>query len=74
MLQALIPGYQPFHPQFGRVFDACNGPAQRGVLSRPSLSEVLVYRRHVNGRIAALLDAGAPAAWPVVATWNWKMD
>ncbi len=66
VLQALIPGYQPFHPQFGRVFDASNGPAQRGVLSRPSLAEVLVYRRHVNGRIAALLDAGAPAAWPMV--------
>ena len=66
VLQALIPGDEPFHPQFCRVFDACTARVQRGVLSRPSLEAVMVYRRHVNGPIAALLDAGAPAAWPMV--------
>ena len=64
VLQAVITGYLPFHPQFRRLFGG--GQAQCGALSRPSLDEVLAYRRHVNGRIAALLDAGAPAAWPMV--------
>ena len=48
------------------MFDVCNARAQRGVLSRPSLEEVMAYRRHRNARIAAMLDAGAPAAWPMV--------
>jgi len=48
------------------LFDACNARAQRGVLSRPSLEAVMAYRCHRNARIAAMLDAGAPAAWPMV--------
>jgi ergothioneine biosynthesis protein EgtB len=68
VLEAAIPGYRPFHPQFRSLFNSYYigvGPRhprpERGLLSRPGLTEILEYRRHVNARIAALLDAGAPA-------------
>jgi len=68
VLAEAIAGYQPFHPQFRSLFNSYYvgvGPRhprpQRGLLSRPSLDEILAYRRHVDGRIAALLDAGGPA-------------
>ena len=68
VLAQAIAGYQPFHPQFRSLFNsyyvgvgARHPRPQRGLLSRPSLDEVLSYRHHVNLRINALLDAGAPA-------------
>ena len=68
VLEGAIPGYRPFHPQFRSLFNSYYvgvGPRhprpERGLLSRPSLDEVRAYRRHVDGRIAAMLDAGAPA-------------
>lgn len=68
VLAEAIAGYQPFHPQFRSLFNSYYvgvGPrharAQRGLLTRPSLDEVLAYRRHVDSRISALLDAGGPA-------------
>lgn len=68
VLAQAIAGYQPFHPQFRSLFNsyyvgvgARHPRPQRGLLSRPSLDEVLAYRHHVNLRINALLDAGAPA-------------
>lgn len=71
---ALTPhakGYAPFHPAFGYLFNSYyNGAGdrharfQRGVLTRPSLSEVLAYRAHVDERLIELLarsdgDAGS---------------
>jgi ergothioneine biosynthesis protein EgtB len=68
VLAEAIAGYQPYHPQYRSLFNSYYvgaGPRhprpQRGLLSRPSLDEVLAYRRHVDGRIKALLDAGGPA-------------
>ncbi len=56
-------GEPPFHPSFGYLFNSyyeAIGPRQprprRGMLSRPSLDEVLAYRADVDRRVPALLD------------------
>ncbi len=55
-----VPNYRPFNTAFFELFNSyyeALGPRhprpQRGVLSRPSLDDVIAYRRHVD---AALLD------------------
>src|SRR5205814_1550187 len=72
-----VPGYTPFHPAYGRLFNSYYHavgerwarPA-RGLLSRPTVQEVYAYRRAVDDRVLEYLDgAGAPAigaAAPVV--------
>jgi ergothioneine biosynthesis protein EgtB len=58
------PGYAPFHPQFRAIFNSyynAVGPQharpQRGLLTRPDLETVRAFRRHVDERMLALLDA-----------------
>ncbi len=60
--------HRPFEPAFRELFNsyyqAVGEPfarPQRGVLSRPSLSEVFAWRAHVDARVLALL-AGPTAA------------
>jgi ergothioneine biosynthesis protein EgtB len=55
-------GFSPHHPAFRMLFNSYyNGigdkhvRAQRGLLTRPSLDEVLAYRHQVDRRIGALL-------------------
>jgi ergothioneine biosynthesis protein EgtB len=62
------PGYRPYHPEYGYLFNSyytqagerhCR--AQRGYLSRPTVAEVHAYRAHVDGEMERLLttaDAG----------------
>jgi len=66
LLERYRPGHRPFHPAFRYLFNSYyNGVGeqfarpQRGMLSRPALSEVLAYRAHVDERMRALLDGGA---------------
>ena len=63
VLAARGDGYVPFHPLFRELFNSyynAVGPQfprpRRGLLSRPGLSEVLAYRRHVDERMTRLLD------------------
>ena len=66
LLKPHRPDYQEFPPLFGHLFNSYyNGigqpypRAQRGLLSRPSLDEVLAYRAHIDQAMQPLMhDAG----------------
>lgn len=56
--------YQPFHNDFGYLFNSYYNQvgerhprAERGLLSRPSLDDVLTYRAHVTAAMMKLIDA-----------------
>ena len=64
LLQSTLPGYSPFNPQFGFLFNSyyeAVGPrwsrAQRGLLSRPTVDEVFRYRAYVDAHMHELLRA-----------------
>ena len=67
LLKPFATGYQPFHPQFEYLFNSYyNGVGaqyprpRRGLMSRPTVAEVLDYRRHVDEAMADLLDRDDP--------------
>jgi len=73
VLERHARGYAPFHAQFRVLFNsyyqqvgAQHPRPQRGLISRPTLAEVLAYRASVDERIAALL---ATPHDPEVAAW-----
>jgi ergothioneine biosynthesis protein EgtB len=66
ILERFEPGFKPWDPAFRVLFNSYyNGVgekhvrAQRGLLTRPSLDEVVAYRHNVDARMGALL-AGLP--------------
>lgn len=61
LLEPHMPGYRCFDPQYAYLFNSYyeslgkrHARPRRGMLTRPSLAEVLAYRRHVNSALAAL--------------------
>jgi ergothioneine biosynthesis protein EgtB len=59
------PALPPFNPAFRMLFNSYYNAVgdrhprpQRGLLSRPSLDEVLAYRRHVEEALASLIERG----------------
>jgi ergothioneine biosynthesis protein EgtB len=69
VLERFEPDFAPFHQAFRVLFNSYyNGIGekharpQRGLITRPSLADVLAYRRNVDGRIAALLARTLSAA------------
>ncbi|MEH6551256.1 MAG: ergothioneine biosynthesis protein EgtB [Pseudomonadales bacterium] len=63
ILKPYSPCYQVFHPQFEYLFNSYyNGVGkqyprhQRGLLSRPTVEDVYLYRAHVDEAISGLLD------------------
>jgi ergothioneine biosynthesis protein EgtB len=69
------PGYRPFRPAFAQLFNSyyrsVGDPyprARRGLLSRPSLDEILAYRAHVDLAMQDWLSAGVPQALAGVVT------
>ncbi|MCU0950467.1 MAG: ergothioneine biosynthesis protein EgtB [Burkholderiaceae bacterium] len=66
VLAAFEPGFAPVDPLFRTLFnsyyDAVGARiprAQRGLLTRPPLSQVLDYRAAIDARMQRLIDAGA---------------
>ena len=64
VLKAGVPGYQPLNELYELLFNSYyNGVGrqyprpQRGLLTRPSLADVLEYRRHVDDELQAFLVA-----------------
>jgi ergothioneine biosynthesis protein EgtB len=62
LILAAEPGYVPFDPRFGYLFNSyyeALGPrhprAKRGMITRPALEEVMAYRRHVDAAIESQL-------------------
>jgi ergothioneine biosynthesis protein EgtB len=59
-----LPGYEPFHPQYGFLFNSYYEAVgarwsrpERGLLSRPSLEDIHAYRAHVDAGMARLIAA-----------------
>ena len=64
LLTPHLAGYKPFDPRFHYLFNSyyeALGPRQarpaRGLITRPSLEDVLAYRAHVDAGMSALLSA-----------------
>jgi len=62
ILAPASPDYEPFHESFGYLFNSyynsiggAHPRPERGLLSRPTVSEVARYRRHVDALILDLL-------------------
>jgi ergothioneine biosynthesis protein EgtB len=63
ILAPYLPGYRPFHPQFGHLFNSYYNAAgdrvprdQRGFMTRPTVQEVLAYRHHVDAHLQRLAE------------------
>ena len=68
LLRDRLPGYRLFHEQWPFLFNsyyeaegARISRASRGMLSRPTLAEILEWRGHVDAALAPLLDDPAHA-------------
>jgi ergothioneine biosynthesis protein EgtB len=68
VLRDFVPAYRPFNPAFGFLYNSyyeSEGPRisrqSRVMLTRPSLGEILAYRRHVDIAMTRALDE-LPAA------------
>jgi len=60
-----LPGYRPLDPAYRMLFNSYyvgvgerHPRPQRGLLSRPSLDEILRYRTHVDAALDTLLERG----------------
>ena len=65
VLQSEAAGYRSSHPEFAYLFNSYYNHvgkqfprAQRGLISRPGVKDVLQYRRHVDSHMEQLLEEG----------------
>ncbi len=67
LLKAYLPDYREFHPGYGFLFNsyyetlgARHARPRRGILSRPTVAQVMEYRAHVDTHMLDLLALGEP--------------
>ncbi|QCO01152.1 ergothioneine biosynthesis protein EgtB [Azospirillum argentinense] len=65
LLSPNLPGYRPFDPAFGYLFNsyyeavgARHPRPRRGLVTRPGVAEVAAYRDHVDAAMLTLLERG----------------
>ena len=70
VLRPWAPDYQVFDERFSRLFNsyyealgARHPRPQRGLLSRPALSEVLAYRDHIDQALASFIATADADTW-----------
>ncbi len=74
LLRPFLPGYRVFHERFDYLFNSYYEQTgagfwprpERGLLSRPTVSEVFDYRRHVDRAMESLIGRCAPGDWATV--------
>lgn len=73
LLVPRLRGYEVFHPAFGYLFNSyyeAVGPRhprpQRGLLSRPSVAEIAVYRDAVTEATVRLIGAADTETWQII--------
>ncbi|MBS0333817.1 MAG: ergothioneine biosynthesis protein EgtB [Proteobacteria bacterium] len=73
LLVPSLAGYKPFDPRFHFLFNsyyealgARQPRPRRGLLTRPSLDDVIAYRAHVDAAMGRLLTSGAEDLAPLV--------
>ncbi len=74
LLIPTLAGYQPFHPDFGYLFNsyyegigARHPRAERGLLSRPGIETIAEYRAYVDEAMTSLLASSLlPGVTPLV--------
>ena len=73
VLAPAVPGYAPFHPRFGFLFNSYYeavgqrvARSRRHTLSRPGVGEVMCYRDHVDEALSSLLPALSPESLALV--------
>jgi dimethylhistidine N-methyltransferase len=71
LLTPRLAGYRAFDPRFGYLFNsyyeavgARQPRPERGLITRPSLDDVLAYRAHVDAAMARLLEGQDPEVLP----------
>jgi ergothioneine biosynthesis protein EgtB len=69
VLKPHLPGYKPLHPAYAFLFNSYYNAAgkmharpQRGLISRPTVSETFAYRNHVDALVRQLLETAEPEA------------
>lgn len=70
LLEPWLPGYRSFSPPYSMLFNSYyvgvgerHARAERGLISRPSLSEVQDYRAHVDAAMLRLIEQVSPVEW-----------
>ncbi|MBJ7442106.1 MAG: ergothioneine biosynthesis protein EgtB [Sphingopyxis sp.] len=73
ILRDHVPGYRPFDDRYAYLFNSyyeAEGPRharpQRGLLTRPSLSDICIWRAHVDTAVQTALPDLPPAAHALI--------